>query len=310
MIDIQHVSKSFQGSPALIDVSLHIPAGQFTVLIGTSGSGKSTLLKTINRLVQPDQGHITLNGQDIQSLSPEALRRRIGYAIQSVGLFPHWTIEQNIATVPTLLGWTRERIQARVHELLELLQLPPQTFLHRYPHQLSGGQQQRVGVARALAANPDVLLMDEPFGALDPVTRSNLQEALRHIHAWSGKTIVLVTHDLDEAFALGQHLVLLDQGRIVQQGTPQALLSQPANDFARQFLGGDELKKRRWGLDKVLQHVRPHEQADGLPIPDSLTLQEAQSIFITRGKSVLPVVDQQGQHVGALHWSDLLEVTA
>jgi osmoprotectant transport system ATP-binding protein len=230
MIQFNQVSKIFQGKPAVDDLTLQIAKGEFAVLIGTSGSGKSTTLKMINRLIEHDQGKIYFADEEIQKFKPQDLRRRMGYAIQSIGLFPHWTVEENIATVPQLLKWPRARIRDRVTELLELLHLEPELFRHRYPHQLSGGQQQRVGVARALASDPEVLLMDEPFGALDPVTRTALQTEIARIHHLSGRTIVLVTHDIDEALALADRIVLLDQGRVVQQGTPLELLTAPATE--------------------------------------------------------------------------------
>ena len=234
MIQFNQVSKYFAGKAAVDEINLHIAAGEFTVLIGTSGSGKSTTLKMINRLVEHDAGTIQFAGEEIRSFNPQALRRRMGYAIQSIGLFPHWTVEKNIATVPGLLKWPRAQRQERVAELLALLGLEEE-LRHRYPHQLSGGQQQRVGVARALAADPEVLLMDEPFGALDPVTRGALQQEMVRIHRLLGRTIVLVTHDIDEALTLADKIVLMDSGRIIQQGKPLELLTRPANDFVRDF---------------------------------------------------------------------------
>ena len=236
MIELLHVSKAFEGRSVISDLSLHIAAGEFVVLLGASGSGKSTTLKMINRLVEPDQGEVRFQGQAISGLKPEALRRRMGYVIQSTGLFPHWTVAQNIATVPRLLGWPADRIHARVDELLSMLGLAPAEFAQRRPHQLSGGQAQRVGVARALAADPEVLLMDEPFGALDPVARSALQGEMARIHQASHKTIVFVTHDIDEALLLATRIVLLDQGRIVQMGPPQALLEHPADARVAAFM--------------------------------------------------------------------------
>ena len=306
MIEIENISKSFDGRLALSDVSLSIKAGELAVLIGSSGSGKSTLLKLFNRLLEPDSGNIRLLGNDIAGYSPEQLRRRIGYAIQSVGLFPHWTVEQNIAAVPTLLKWPKARIQQRVDELLTLLHLAPETFRRRYPHQLSGGQQQRVGVARALAADPEVLLMDEPFGALDPVTRSSLQQELASIHASSGKTIVLVTHDIDEALALGERIILMDHGRIVQQGLPRDFLLAPARELVRDFVGQSDVGVRLLGLDKIATRVRAEAPIPGEPVRSDATLREALSAFITRKVYSLPVVDQHGQPAGVLHFADLL----
>ncbi|SCK16624.1 ABC transporter ATP-binding protein [Vogesella sp. LIG4] len=305
MIEIDNVTKRFNGWSAVSELTLTLAAGELTVLIGTSGSGKSTTLKMLNRLLEPDSGSIRLGGEDIRRQSPEALRRRIGYAIQSVGLFPHWTVEQNIAAVPSLLKWPPARIRARVAELLALLQLPDD-FRSRYPHELSGGQQQRVGVARALAADPEVLLMDEPFGALDPVTRGSLQQELARIQALSGKTIVLVTHDIDEALLLGQRIVLMDQGRIVQQGRAHDFLLQPANDFVREFVGQSDVGVRLLGLETVAGHVHPYARVEGEPIRRDSTLREALSVFVTRRVDRLPVVDEQGRPAGTLHFADLL----
>jgi osmoprotectant transport system ATP-binding protein len=212
MIEFDHVSKYFQGEAAVKDLSLNIQEGQFTVLIGTSGSGKSTTLKMINRLVEHDEGCIRFAGEEIRNFDTQALRRRMGYAIQSIGLFPHWTVAQNIATVPQLLKWPKAKINARVDELLELLELEACQFRDRYPHQLSGGQQQRVGVARALAADPEVLLMDEPFGALDAMTRRTMQKELVQIWRETHKTVIFVTHDIQEALLLGERIGIMSVG--------------------------------------------------------------------------------------------------
>ncbi len=217
MIEFQGVSKVFAGHPAVKDLTLELREGAFSVLVGTSGSGKSTTLKMINRLLEPDRGTIRFAGEDIRQQPVLTLRRRMGYAIQSIGLFPHWTVAQNIATVPQLQRWPRARIADRIDELMALLGLEA-TLRDRYPHQLSGGQQQRVGVARALAADPEVLLMDEPFGALDPVTREALQQEMLRIHRLLGRTIVLVTHDIDEALRLADHPVLMDGARWSSRG--------------------------------------------------------------------------------------------
>ncbi|MGO4743738.1 ABC transporter ATP-binding protein [Serratia quinivorans] len=305
MIQFNQVSKIFQGKPAVDDLTLQIAKGEFAVLIGTSGSGKSTTLKMINRLIEHDQGKIYFADEEIQKFKPQDLRRRMGYAIQSIGLFPHWTVEENIATVPQLLKWPRARIRDRVTELLELLHLEPELFRHRYPHQLSGGQQQRVGVARALAADPEVLLMDEPFGALDPVTRTALQTEIARIHHLSGRTIVLVTHDIDEALALADRIVLLDQGRIVQQGTPLELLTAPANDFVRDFFGRSDRGIKLLSLGTVAERVRPGH-AEGEPIAAAMNLREALSVFVARGSECLPVVGEQGEALGVLHFNDLI----
>ncbi|EOV9547132.1 ABC transporter ATP-binding protein [Cronobacter sakazakii] len=305
MIEFKQVSKFYNGGAAVKDLSLTFAEGAFSVLIGTSGSGKSTTLKMINRLVEHDAGEIRFAGEEIRQFSPEALRQRMGYAIQSVGLFPHWTVAQNVATVPQLLKWPKARIQARVDELLALLGLAPDAFRDRYPHQLSGGQQQRVGVARALAADPEVLLMDEPFGALDPVTRSALQQEMRRIHQLLGRTIVLVTHDIDEALGLAEHLVLMDNGEVVQQGTPLALLTAPRNAFVRDFFGRSELGVRLLSLKQVGDFIEPG-MADGAPVAETLTLREAMSVFVERQCEALSVVDATGAHRGVLRFRHLV----
>lgn len=306
MIEFEHVSKSFQGEAAVSDLSLNIKEGEFAVLIGTSGSGKSTTLKMINRLVEHDSGRIRFAGEEIRSFDAKTLRRRMGYAIQSIGLFPHWSVAQNIATVPQLLKWPKARISARIDELLDLLGLEAAQFRDRYPHQLSGGQQQRVGVARALAADPEVLLMDEPFGALDPVTRGALQQEIIRIHQLLGRTIVLVTHDIDEALTLADRIVLMDNGRVIQQGTPLELLTRPATDFVRDFFGRSELGVRLLSLHRVADRVRTHERLAGEAISETVTLREALSLFVDRKCQQLPVVNQQGEPCGVLHFSDLV----
>jgi len=305
MIEFNQVSKSFAGQDAVKNLNLHLKEGAFSVLIGTSGSGKSTTLKMINRLVEHDSGTIRFAGEDIGQLPLLALRRRMGYAIQSIGLFPHWTVAQNIATVPQLIKWDRKRINARIDELMALLGLDP-SLRERFPHQLSGGQQQRVGVARALAADPDVLLMDEPFGALDPVTRGALQQEMSRIHRLLGRTIVLVTHDIDEALRLADHLILMDKGEVVQQGTPLQMLTHPANDFVREFFGRSELGVRLLSLRAVRDYLRHGEPVEGEPVLDTMTLREALSAFVARQCLVLPVVDVQGRFCGNLHFEDLL----
>ena len=306
MIELQAVGKAYGSTQAVDDVSLTIARGEFVVLIGPSGSGKSTLLKMINRLVEHDRGRVLFKGEEIRSFRPEDIRRRMGYAIQSTGLFPHWSVARNIATVPELLGWPVVRIAARVDELLTLLGLEPTAYRNRYPHQLSGGQQQRVGVARALAADPEALLMDEPFGALDPITRQTLQGELARIHRASGKTIVLVTHDIDEALRLATRIVLLDRGRIVQAGTPAQLLVQPANDFVSDFMGRNDLGLKLLGLQTAADRLRVGAVAEGTAIAATMSLREALSLFVERHVDRLPVVDAEGRAVGALHFADLV----
>jgi osmoprotectant transport system ATP-binding protein len=306
MIELQAVGKRYGEVRAVDDVSLTIARGEFLVLIGASGSGKSTLLKMINRLAEHDRGRVLFQGEEIRAFKPEDLRRRMGYAIQSIGLFPHWTVARNIATVPRLLGWPRDRIAARVDELLTLLGLDPALYRERWPHQLSGGQQQRVGVARALAADPELLLMDEPFGALDPVARQSLQQEMRRIHAGSGKTVVMVTHDIDEALRLATRIVLLDRGRIVQAGTPAQLLAQPASDTVREFFGPAERGLRLLGLQRVAERLRAGEQAEGPALAPDASLRDALSQFVALGVTRLPVADASGRSVGTIHFADLL----
>ncbi|SCF35055.1 ABC transporter ATP-binding protein [Micromonospora mirobrigensis] len=228
------------GTEAVRELSLEVKPGELVVLIGPSGCGKSTVLRMINRLIEPTGGRILLGDDDVTRVDPVRLRRRIGYVIQNVGLFPHQTVSANVATVPGLLGWSKERTRQRVGELLELVGLDPAQFGRRYPHELSGGQRQRVGVARALAADPVVLLMDEPFSAVDPIVRTRLQEEFLRLQAEVRKTIVLVTHDLDEAVRLGDRIAVLSEGgRLEQYDTPAALLGSPASPFVREFVGAD-----------------------------------------------------------------------
>ena len=309
MIELQHVCKSYDGVKVIDDLSLSIAPGEFTVILGSSGSGKSTLLRMMNRLVAQDSGRVFFAGDDIRGFRPEDIRRRMGYAIQSIGLFPHWSVEKNIATVPALLKWPKERISERVAEMMTLLQLEPALFRARYPHQLSGGQQQRVGVARALAGDPEVLLMDEPFGALDPVTRAALQIEIARIHKTFKKTIVLVTHDIDEALKLATRIVLLDHGRIVQSGTPLQMLCEPASDFVLDFFGRGDVGIKLLGLQRVADHLRPEAPGDDLqgePIPATLSLREALSMFVSRRVARLPVVDSEGRRIGNIDLQDLL----
>src|SRR4051794_22876536 len=246
MIELEHVSKIFPGqaAPAVGDLSLDVPEGEIVVLIGPSGCGKSTTLRMINRLIEPTSGRIIVAGKDVNAQKPHELRLAIGYVIQQVGLFPHRTVARNIATVPELLGWDRARIRARVTGLLDLVGLDA-ALADRYPAELSGGQQQRAGVARALAADPPVLLMDEPFGAVDPIVRARLQDELLRLQGELHKTIVFVTHDLDEAIRLGDRVVILNVGGVLEQeGPPADVLAEPANDFVRAFLGAERGLKR------------------------------------------------------------------
>ena len=235
MIEAHNLSKYFGSTKAVNNISFRVDMGETLVLLGTSGCGKTTTLKMINRLIAPDSGTISVNGKDIKTETPETLRRGIGYVLQNNGLFPHYTVAENIAVVPRLLQWGKAKIDTRTAQLLEKLHLTA-AFLNKYPHQLSGGQQQRVGLARALAANPPVLLMDEPFGALDNITRTKIQAEFKNLDELKNKTIVMVTHDVQEAFALGNRIAIMHKGEIVQHDTPAGLLHKPKNAFVKDFL--------------------------------------------------------------------------
>jgi osmoprotectant transport system ATP-binding protein len=241
MIKVQHVSKSFGNTDAVDNISFEVKAEENLILLGPSGCGKTTTLKMINSLIKPSSGTILIAGKDVTQQPSTILRRNIGYVLQNNGLFPHYTVAQNIAVVPQLLRWEKKRIQKRVSELLEKLHLSAE-YLHAYPHELSGGQQQRVGLARALAADPPVLLMDEPFGALDNVTRSKIHDEFKALDELRRKTIIMVTHDVQEAFELGNHICLMDKGVIIQDGSPSELLFRPANTFVKEFLKEQRLQ--------------------------------------------------------------------
>ncbi len=247
LIRLEELTKRYPGQPrpAVDGLNLDIHEGEIVVLVGPSGCGKTTTMKMINRIIEPTSGRIILGGEDVTTTDGDQLRRRIGYVIQQIGLFPHMTIGENVATVPKLLGWDAKRTAGRVDELLNLVNMPPETYRDRYPKQLSGGQQQRVGVARALGGNPDVLLMDEPFGAIDPITRDRLQNEFLRLQAEVKKTIVFVTHDIDEAIKMGDRIAILKQGsQVAQYDTPEQILTAPADDFVSEFIGrGASLKR-------------------------------------------------------------------
>jgi osmoprotectant transport system ATP-binding protein len=253
MIAVNNITKTFDDHIAVDNVSFTVEEGETLVLLGRSGSGKTTLLKMINRLIEPGSGEIRINGMRTQDGSPEELRRKIGYVFQNTGLFPHYTIAENIAIVPRLLGWDKEKIRRRARSLMEELHLPA-AYLSSYPHQLSGGEQQRVGLARALAADPPILLMDEPFGALDPITRTSLQKDFKGLDELKSKTIILVTHDIREAFELADRICLMDKGRIIQTGRPQDLLFHPADEYVRDFFGD-----QRFLLEAKMMDPSDHE---------------------------------------------------
>jgi osmoprotectant transport system ATP-binding protein len=306
MISLVNVSKLY-GTRRVVDrLGLDIKAGSICVLVGPSGCGKSTTLRMINGLVSVDEGTITVDGKDVSRSDPAELRRGIGYVIQSGGLFPHWTVADNIATVPRLLRWPEAKVAARVDELVKLIGLDVGHISRRFPHQLSGGQQQRVGVARALAADPPVLLMDEPFGALDPVTRVTLQDELAAIHRTTGKTVVLVTHDMEEALKLGDRIVVLENGHVVQDGTPSAIVTAPATQLVRSFIGGEEAVLRLFARLTVAEAMRPAELSSSrLSIDPSETLSVALSRMLAHRQNELSVSDREGRPIGTLGLSDL-----
>lgn len=286
-IRLEAVTKTFPGSstPAVAPLDLAIPSGEIVVLIGPSGCGKTTTLRMINRLIEPTAGTISIGGTDIRQQPVTDLRRGIGYVIQQVGLFPHRTVAQNIATVPRLLGWDKARTSTRVDELVELVGLD-RDMLRRYPTELSGGQQQRVGVARALAADPPVLLMDEPFGAVDPIVRARLQDELVKLQEQVRKTIVLVTHDIDEAIVLGDRIAVMNVGgRLEQFGTPDDLLAHPANEFVEAFLGAERSLKRL-----TLAHVADLELSGGAVVTDDASPDEARAVMDREGTNWVGVV--------------------
>ncbi|MGC5017507.1 ABC transporter ATP-binding protein [Micromonospora sp. DT47] len=309
-ITLDGIRKRYPDSTeAVRELSLEVKAGELVVLIGPSGCGKSTVLRMINRLIEPTGGRILLGDEDITRVDPVKLRRRIGYVIQNVGLFPHQTVATNVGTVPRLLGWPKERIRQRTSELLELVGLDPAQFGRRYPHELSGGQRQRVGVARALAADPVVLLMDEPFSAVDPIVRTRLQEEFLRLQAEVRKTIVLVTHDLDEAVRLGDRIAVLSEGgRLEQYDTPAALLGAPASPFVREFVGADR-GIRRLAVTPVTREVlAPGPGGADLPaVPLGGSAYDALAAMLTSGTDAV-VVTADDRPVGTLSRSRVLEL--
>jgi len=303
-LELRNVSKRYPGaaSAAIEDLSLTVPAGEICVLVGPSGCGKTTAMRLINRMIDPSGGDILLEGRSVLNRDPSELRREIGYVIQQVGLFPHLTVADNIATVPKLLGWKRARTASRVDELLELVGLREvQGIAGRYPAQLSGGQRQRVGVARALAADPPLMLMDEPFGAIDPINRERLQDEFLRLQEQVRKTVVFVTHDIDEAIKMGDRIAILREGgHLAQYDTPQDLLTHPADEFVAQFVGADRGLKRL-GLTRLDEMQL--EQVNGGPVPKdriaaSTTARDALSRMLTAGGGALAVVDDDDRVQG------------
>jgi len=311
MIKVEHLSKSFAGTKAVDNISFEVAEGQNLILLGTSGCGKTTTLKMINRLIEPDHGKIFIDGKNIMEQQPEILRRGIGYVLQNNGLFPHYTVAENIAIVARLLKWEEKQIQHRVSELLEKLHLDKK-YLAAYPNELSGGQQQRVGLARALVTDPPVLLMDEPFGALDNITRSKIQAEFKALDELKRKTIIMVTHDVQEAFELGDRICLMDKGKIVQNGTPAELLFKPANNFVKDFLKEQRLQLEFKAI-KMTDIISPLPSADGgtfelngdiLPGDASLWFM-LERLKFSKAESV-SVRDAHHKEVGKLDFEDLM----
>ncbi|WP_405614474.1 betaine/proline/choline family ABC transporter ATP-binding protein [Streptomyces sp. NBC_00076] len=303
-IELENLSKRYPGAPgpAVDSVTMEIKAGEIVVFVGPSGCGKSTTLKMINRLIEPSGGRIRINGEDVTDMDPVRLRRQVGYAIQASGLFPHMTVAQNIALVPKMVGWPKGRIKDRVEEMLDLVGLDPGEFHGRYPRQLSGGQQQRVGVARALAADPPVLLMDEPFGAVDPITRDHLQDELIRLQHELRKTIVFVTHDFDEAIKLGDRIaVLREHSHIAQFDTPEAILTNPADDFVSGFVGAGAALKRL-----NLTRVRDVEITDYPTVAVDDPLQEIFTKLRSSSTNEILLIDRHGRPYKWLRRGDLM----
>jgi osmoprotectant transport system ATP-binding protein len=306
-LELRRVGKSYPGQrePAIRELSFTVAAGEVCVLVGPSGSGKTTALRLINRMIPISTGDILLGGRSVLEREPRQLRREIGYVIQQIGLFPHQTVAENIATVPRLLDWRKDRIGARVHELLELIDLDPDEMNHRYPAQLSGGQRQRVGVARALAADPPLMLMDEPFGAIDPINRGRLQDEFLRLQDKVKKTVVFVTHDIDEAIKMGDKIAILREGgALAQYDTPREILTRPADDFVAQFVGADRGLKRL-ALTKLaeLKLIEPDgvggRPPRGVPaVPRETSVRDALSLILIANGEPLEVLDDEGRVEG------------
>jgi osmoprotectant transport system ATP-binding protein len=304
-IVFDHVTKRYPGrsQPAVNALSMVIPAGELCVLVGPSGGGKTTAMRMVNRLIDITEGDIRIDGRSVRTLDPTQLRRGIGYVIQQIGLFPHMTVAGNIGTVPRLLGWERERIRARTRELVELVGLDPEADLDRYPTELSGGQRQRVGLARAMAADPPLMLMDEPFGALDPITRARLQDEFLRLHREIRKTVIFITHDIDEAIKMGDRIAILRQGGVLAQyATPDELLAEPADEFVAQFVGADRALKRLALARLSDLELSPADgaAANGPTAPLQTTLRDALSLMLDTGSERLTALDAEGRPAGVV----------
>ena len=300
MIEFQHISKSYHGKPIINDLSFTIHDGEFIVLIGPSGCGKTTTLKMINRLIPMDSGRILINNEDITKKDLTDLRTHIGYVIQQIGLFPNMTVAQNISVVPKLLKWEKEDMDKRVRELLEMVDLPYEEYAHKYPNEMSGGQQQRVGVLRALAARPPVLLMDEPFGALDPITRDTLQEELKDLQQKLNITTVFVTHDMEEAIKLADQIVFMDKGDIVQMDSPEEMLRNPKADIIRQFMG--KHTKQNNTIELTCGEIM---KTNVLKVDSKRKVLESLELMRSKGTDSVVVVDKTNTYLGIVNIDDL-----
>lgn len=306
MIKLENITKSYGGITAVKALSLEVKEGEFVVLLGPSGCGKTTTLKMINRLIAPTSGRIYVEEQDISTVNPIELRRQIGYVIQRIGLLPHMTISDNIALVPRLKGWPKDKRIKRADELLDMVGLDPETYRGKYPHQLSGGERQRVGVARALAVGPAILLMDEPFGALDPITRLQLQDEFLNLEEQVKKTVIFVTHDMDEAVRLADRIAIMDDGQLHQYATPMEMLRHPADEFVAQFMGGDRFFRQLKLLtvrDVMVRDVPGARESPEaiLSVSSECRLDIALEKMLTAGKGQLSVEGERGTPIGILN---------
>jgi osmoprotectant transport system ATP-binding protein len=312
-IAFRSVFKRYPGrdAPAVEDLSFEVPPGEICVLIGPSGCGKTTALKMVNRLIAITEGDITIDGESVRQLELTQLRRGIGYVFQQIGLFPHMTVESNIGTVPRLLGWSKERIRDRAGELLELVGLDPKSDLRRYPGEFSGGQQQRIGVARAMAADPPIMLMDEPFGAIDPIARERLQNDFLRLHRQVRKTVIFVTHDIDEAIKMGDRIAIMRAGHLVQIATADDLLANPADDFVATFVGADRgLKRLRVRTVSEMQLEPPVSDGSGPTVERETSLHYALSMMLAEGTTRINVVDGDKRAIGSIRLDAITKLIA
>ena len=309
MIEFRDVSKAYDGARVVDGVSLTVEPGTICTIVGASGSGKTTLMRMVNRMTDPTSGAVLIDGKDNREIDGPELRRRIGYVIQNHGLFPHRTVAENIATVPHLLKWERARVEARVEELLHLFGLDPKDYAARYPHQLSGGQQQRVGVARALAARPAILLMDEPFGALDPIIRARAQADLLSVQKATGTTVVLVTHDMEEAVHLGHRIAVMENGRLRQCASPAEILARPADAYVEEMLGANDRAFKLLSLGTLEDLVEPGA-ASGAPLRTDTNRRDALADLLWSNRGAAPVADATGRLLGIVRTSALLRCAA